>query len=253
VGASYDGTTGTTDGGTTTTDGGTTTTDGGTTTTDGGTTTTDGGTTTTDGGTTDGSDSGSTTTDGSEPAPVNSAPVISGSPAGSVMVNESYSFQPVAADADGDLLAYSIINQPGWAGFDDTTGRLSGVPADSDVGTYSNIQISVTDGAESATLPAFSIQVEQAQALTGDLNLEWVAPVERSDGTPLSLADIDGFKVHYGETAGNYTTIIDVPDGSAQSLILNDLPVGTYYVVMTTYDVNGLESDTSNEVAKTVY
>ena len=36
-------------------------------------------------------------------------------------------------------------------------------------------------------------------ATTGSLALSWSAPVARADGTPLSLADIDGYRIHYGE------------------------------------------------------
>lgn len=86
---------------------------------------------------------------------------------------------------------------------------------------------------------------------TGSISLEWAAPVAREDGTPLQLSDIGGFRIYYGETRGNYTSYIDVPDGTAQSVTLRDLPVGTYYLAMTTYDINGLESDLSSSVMKT--
>jgi hypothetical protein len=68
----------------------------------------------------------------------------------------------------------------------------------------------------------------------------------------LSLADIEGFRIYYGATAGSYPNRIDVADGSAQSATVNDVPVGTYHVVMTTYDVDGLESGFSEAVTMTV-
>ena len=43
------------------------------------------------------------------------------------------------------------------------TGSLSGTPTTTDVGTYSNISISVSDGTVSASLPAFSIAVVAPQ------------------------------------------------------------------------------------------
>ncbi|EKE77577.1 tandem-95 repeat protein [Gallaecimonas xiamenensis] len=89
----------------------------------------------------------------------NSAPQISGSPATQVAQGASYQFQPQASDADGDSLMFSIQNKPGWASFDTATGSLSGVPGNADVGNYSAIQISVSDGQAQASLPAFSIQV----------------------------------------------------------------------------------------------
>ena len=86
---------------------------------------------------------------------------------------------------------------------------------------------------------------------TGSLTLQWTAPVTRADGTPLSLADIDGYRIFYGDSAGNYPNRLEVPDGTAQSATITDIPVGTYYIVMTTYDVDGRESAHSSMVAKT--
>ncbi|MGB5440741.1 MAG: LamG-like jellyroll fold domain-containing protein, partial [Gammaproteobacteria bacterium] len=134
----------------------------------------------------------------------NSVPLISGTPAGSVVTDESDDFQPVASDADGDALAFSITGKPAWATFDTTTGRLSGTPAFSDAGTYSNIVILVTDGVDTISLGAFSIQVSEGIQL-GSFSLSWTAPTTRSDGTPLSLADINGYRIHYGTSPSDYT------------------------------------------------
>lgn len=93
-------------------------------------------------------------------APVNNrAPSISGMPAGSIVAGNAYSFEPVATDPDGDALQFSIVNQPPWSNFDITTGALTGTPGDGDVGTYSDISITVSDGGESASLALFSIEV----------------------------------------------------------------------------------------------
>ena len=89
----------------------------------------------------------------------NTAPVISGNPAGSVMAESAYAFQPTATDADADPLTFSISNKPAWASFNTGSGRLSGTPAESHVGTSSGIVISVTDGTDSVSLPAFSLEV----------------------------------------------------------------------------------------------
>lgn len=163
-----------------------------------------------------------------------------------------YSFQPSASDADGDTLNFTISNKPAWASFNSATGRLSGTPGAANVGTYGNIVIAVSDGKSNSALPAFSIRVDAGATLTGSLTLKWKAPLTRADGSPLSLADIDGYRIHYGNAAGNYTSHVDLADGSAQQVILTDLPLGTYYLVMTTYDVNGRESGYSAAVSKSV-
>jgi Putative Ig domain len=85
--------------------------------------------------------------------------VIGGTPAPSVALPNFYSFQPTAKDSVVSRLKFNIYNKPPWAQFDGSTGRLSGRPARSDVGTYRNITIRLTDWYGYTTLPAFSITV----------------------------------------------------------------------------------------------
>lgn len=94
--------------------------------------------------------------------PDNTAPVVTGTPMTSVQAGQAYSFQPTATDAEGNALTWSIQNRPTWATFSTSTGRLSGTPTAAQVGSYSNIRISVSDGGLTASLPAFTITVEAA-------------------------------------------------------------------------------------------
>ncbi len=94
--------------------------------------------------------------------PTNRAPTISGSPAATATVGTAWSFQPTANDPDGNTLTFSIANRPAWATFNTSTGRLSGTPASAQVGTFSGIVISVSDGAAGASLPAFAVTVTAA-------------------------------------------------------------------------------------------
>jgi hypothetical protein len=87
-------------------------------------------------------------------------------------------------------------------------------------------------------------------ATLGAFSLNWTAPTTRADRTPLSLADIDGYRIYFGKSPGKYSDVVDVADGTAQSANVTDLPVGTYYLVMTTYDNTGLESIYSGEISK---
>src|SRR5690606_30089558 len=90
---------------------------------------------------------------------VNDAPDISGVPTISVDQDETYSFVPSASDLDGDTLTFSITNQPAWANFNTNTGALTGAPTVADIGNYVGIVISVSDGALTASLPAFTLSV----------------------------------------------------------------------------------------------
>ncbi len=97
-----------------------------------------------------------------EVLPANRPPSIGGTPAASVTVGRSYSFTPTASDADGDALSFSISGKPAWASFSASTGRLSGSPGSSRVGSYPNIVITASDGKASASLGPFSIVVRAA-------------------------------------------------------------------------------------------
>jgi hypothetical protein len=186
------------------------------------------------------------------PVVENTPPKVAGSPATSVIARNSYSFEPGARDTEGDVLIFGIVNKPAWASFDASTGRLKGVPAKGDVGDYENIVISVSDGAETVSLAAFNIQVQPGFEATGRLELSWLAPSTRTDGAPLSLSDIDGYRLYYGKKKGDYILGADIKDGTAQTATVTGVPVGKYYVVMTTYDTNGVESGYSQSVIKNV-
>ncbi|WDD98217.1 Ig-like domain-containing protein [Thalassomonas actiniarum] len=97
-------------------------------------------------------------------APTNKLPVIGGTPANTATPGEAYQFTPTASDGDNDNLTFSIGNQPAWLSFTASTGTLSGTPTDGNIGTFSNISISVSDGKSRAYLPPFSIDVKAAKA-----------------------------------------------------------------------------------------
>jgi hypothetical protein len=84
---------------------------------------------------------------------------IYGTPATTVQAARYYGFQSWATDTDHRAVTYSIANKPSWATFDTRYGHLYGVPTSANVGTYSNIVITASDGISKASLPAFSITV----------------------------------------------------------------------------------------------
>jgi hypothetical protein len=90
----------------------------------------------------------------------NHPPTISGTPATVAYVGKNYVFRPTAADADGNTLRFTVRNKPVWATFDAATGRLAGTPGSGNVGTFSDIGISVTDGIATTRLAPFSITVK---------------------------------------------------------------------------------------------
>lgn len=179
---------------------------------------------------------------------INSPPSIQGSPPSAVKVGDAYSFTPTATDSDGDTLEFRIANRPGWASFDSATGEISGVPALGDIGVYQAVQISVTDGRATATLPNFSITVNQVGR--GSATLSWLAPTQNTDGS--AVTGLAGYNLYYGTSPGNYTDLIRLNNPSISTYVVEDLELDTYYFVVTAYNTAGGESAYSNMATKVV-
>lgn len=179
--------------------------------------------------------------------PGNTAPTISGDPQTNVLVDGAYAFTPSASDPDDDALTFSISNQPSWASFDEDTGELSGTPGEGDVATYGDIVISVSDGTASASLDAFSISVDAVA--NGAATLSWTPPDENTDGS--TLEDLDGYTVHWGREAGEYTYSENL-DASVASYVVEGLGEGTWHFAMRAYNSSGVYSEYSNEASKTI-
>jgi hypothetical protein len=178
----------------------------------------------------------------------NRAPVISGTPARSVNAGSAYSFRPTASDADGNTLTYSIANRPSWATFNTTNGTLSGTPSATQVGTYSNITISVSDGRATTSLAAFAISVVDVS--NGGATLSWTPPTTNTDGT--SLGNLAGYRISYGTSASALTQTVQIANPGVTTYSLSNLSPGTYYFAVRAYTSNGTESANSNVSAKTV-
>lgn len=174
--------------------------------------------------------------------PQNRAPSISGSPLTAVTVGDQYAFTPNATDLDGDSLIFSISGQPPWSTFDNQTGALQGVPGQSDADIYSDIVISVSDGAASTSLLPFSITV--AAMTTGSVTLRWTAPSTNADGSMLD--DLSGYIVKWGLAPDALTQSETVDDANTETHALSGLQPGTYYFVVVAVDQAGNQSANSN-------
>lgn len=178
----------------------------------------------------------------------NSAPRISGAPGPSAVAGQSYSFQPSASDPNGDQLTFSVANLPGWATFNASTGRISGTPTAAQVGAYSNITISVSDGSVTASLAPFSITVSELG--TGTATLSWTPPTQNSDGT--TLTNLAGYEVLYGRSEGNLDQTIRLDNPSINRYVVENLGSGTWYFAVVAVNAAGVTSQVSNTGNKTI-
>jgi hypothetical protein len=182
-------------------------------------------------------------------SPVNTPPSIAGAPATKAYVGKAYSFAPTASDPDGNTLTFKVSNKPAWATFKSATGRLTGTPSSAQVGKYSNIVISVSDGMATTALPAFAITVVQPVP-TGSFTVSWVPPTENEDGTRLTA--LAGYRIYYGKVSGQYAYSVTVGSPSITSAKIESLEPAVWYVAVTAITSAGMQSDFSMEVSKAV-
>ena len=67
-----------------------------------------------------------------------------------------------------------------------------------------------------------------------------------------SLSNLAGYKVRYGNAAGNYPTTITLSNPGITAYVVENLTPGTYYFVLASYDSAGLESANSSPASKTI-
>src|SRR4029077_19380376 len=126
------------------------------------------------------------------------------------------SFTPTASDPSGGTLTFSIQNPPSWASFNRASGALTGTPGAGDAGTFSNIVISVSDGSASASLPAFSISVNQVS--NGSAALTWTPVTKATTGSPTN--NLAGYRVHYGTSANAMNTVVVLANPSLTNYLV---------------------------------
>jgi len=166
----------------------------------------------------------------------NRPPVISGTPGTTVNVGHTYLFAPMASDPDGDELQYAITGLPFWASFSSQTGVLSGTPVSQDVGVSSNILVTVSDGSQTASLPAFSIEVlasadeSEPSYVDGEIDSDGDGIPDSRDGFPFDPNRAD-WVIYASAGTGGYIDPageVSVLYGGKQRFEL--IPMAGYYI-----------------------
>jgi hypothetical protein len=182
------------------------------------------------------------------PGGSNAPPTIQGQPGTSIVAGQAYSFSPTATDPNGDALTFTATNVPAWASFNQSTGAVTGTPTGTDVGTYSNIRITVSDGTASATLAAFAITVTDVG--TGAATLSWTPPTQNSDGS--ALTNLAGYLITYGRSASALDRSISLSNSSLSTFVVENLSSGTWYFAISAVNSAGVSSAATNIASKTI-
>jgi len=177
----------------------------------------------------------------------NRAPTVSAPTSVETLAGREVVVKPAASDPEGQKLSFSIINQPSWATFDPATGELRGVPTAADIGTYTGIRITASDGSLQSSVQ-FDITV--ATVAVGRATLSWTAPAERTDGS--ALTNLAGFRIYYGSAPYELPYSVEIRDPGANTWVIEDLTQGTWYFAATAFDSAGVESARTNPVSKSI-
>lgn len=190
----------------------------------------------------------STTTPSASHAPNTTSKLsLQGTPPSTAAVGNTYSFKPtVSVSATG--LTFSIKGEANWMHFDTATGTVSGMPSPNDEGQTPSITISVSDGANSASIGPFPISVQATGS--GSAALSWSPPTSNEDGT--AIAGLTGYHVYYSTDPGIFSSVIEVVGSSATKYNVTGLSAGTYYFAVAAYNADGVESAMSNIGNKTI-
>jgi hypothetical protein len=185
-------------------------------------------------------------------APPPPAPTISGTPPPSDVAGSAYSFQPSASGPSGMTLSFSVQNKPSWANFSIASGLLSGTPATSQTGTYTNIVVSVSDGQASSALPAFSITVTAPTVSpppSGTATVSLTPPTQNTDGS--TLTDLAGMTLYYGTAPTSLNQSVQLA-AAPTSYTIGNLSSGTWYFGAIAYTTDGTQSAMTPLMSKNV-
>ena len=79
----------------------------------------------------------------------------------------------------------------------------------------------------------------------------WTAPATRADGSSIALSEIDSYRVNYGTNSGSLSQNVSVPSDET-SYTFKGLSPGTWYFNVQVIDLNGLISEPSKVVSRSI-
>ena len=130
------------------------------------------------------------------------------------------------------------------------TPCTNAVFGDPSPGTGKRCEVRSASGG-SAPPPSSSPPVSAPPApVVGSATLSWMPPTQKSDGSP--LVNLAGYIVKYGTAAGSLGTRVTLANPSLSRYVVSNLAAGTWYFAVASYTADGLESDVSQVVSKTI-
>lgn len=85
--------------------------------------------------------------------------------------------------------------------------------------------------------------------------LSWSAPSTRVNGEGIAMGELDKYVIRYGQDAGNLdreAVVDNAAEDAAMSYTVDGLSSGTWYFTIQVQDINGLMSEPSEVVSKSI-
>uniref|UniRef100_UPI0030D90977 putative Ig domain-containing protein n=1 Tax=Tychonema sp. LEGE 07196 TaxID=1828665 RepID=UPI0030D90977 len=179
-------------------------------------------------------------------ARANSTPIVPAVPVvQSAVVGSTYRYDLRATDAEGDLLAYSLIQSPSGMTVDEF-GRISWTPQATDVGTTGPVQVAITDTFGKTVSVSYNLSVV---ADTSAPKVNIVASKNTAnlgDSVTFTVNAVDNVKVESLGLTINGTPVVLDAQGQA-SVKVNNL--GNFTAIATAKDSAGNAGTATQTVA----
>ncbi len=181
---------------------------------------------------------------------VNDAPTLEGTPPPQAYEDGNYSFLPVAKDIDTNTtLLFSSVNFPAWLSINTQTGRISGIPSQSDVGIKNQLRIVVSDGEYSDTIE-FRLEIipvndaPQIQSIGSSVNVY----EDSNFSLDINATDEEGDSFTFRATDLPQWARLDSATGKISGVPTNDDVGLSNPIRVFVRDVHGGESNTSFQI-----
>jgi len=162
-----------------------------------------------------------------EPEPPNHSPVITLITDASIILGETFSYNVIATDPDGDTLIYSLTTKPSGMTIDSTIGTITWTPTAT--GSY-NVTVEVSDG-ELNDIQTFTITVSEPEPINQSpiiTSIPVTAVILGETYTcTIEATDPDGDTLTYSLTAKPSGMTIDPTTGT---ITWTPTALGSYYV-----------------------
>lgn len=139
------------------------------------------------------------------------------------------------------------FDDPGAVAIDNYEGSLDVTVSWNDLSQtgWHEITYTATDSSGNSASVVRNLLIEESAELFS-LRVSWVAPETREDGTIITTNEIAGYKVYMGLDDTDMQVVAETHKSETLSTEISELAEGIYFISVSAFDINGLESPLSD-------